>query len=166
MSQHNAEKELMAARALKESLAVLVQGDPDLLLDSIEGETNLLECIDALIDEIDEAELLRAGIKARKQSLDERDGRLERRIKLYRGLIQQALEIAGRDKLERPSATPCLTKLPQKVIITEEPDIPVEFWKSEPALDRRALGEALKAGRLVPGATLSNGGIGLTIRRA
>jgi hypothetical protein len=51
------------------------------------------------------------------------------------------------------------------VVITDEHAIPQAFWRPQPPkLDRKAIGEALKAGQAVPGAQLSNGGTTLAIK--
>jgi len=54
---------------------------------------------------------------------------------------------------------------PPKTIIADEALIPARFWKpSDPKLDRAAVSAALKAGEIVPGATLGNGGFTLSVR--
>jgi hypothetical protein len=54
-----------------------------------------------------------------------------------------------------------------KLELIEEADIPAEFWKAgDPKLDRKALAEALKEGRSVPGVALSNQAPSLTVRIA
>jgi hypothetical protein len=51
------------------------------------------------------------------------------------------------------------------VLIVDEAAIPADFWKpSDPKLDKKAVGEALKAGREVAGAMMSNGGETLQVR--
>jgi hypothetical protein len=55
--------------------------------------------------------------------------------------------------------------VPPKVQILDEAAIPSQFWKrADPALDKKAIGDALKAKQDVPGATLSNGGETISLR--
>lgn len=161
-------QEARAVAALQESLRQLgVEGDETLLMDGIEGETSLLEAIDRLLLAIAEAAGLAKGSHDAAQTLAARAARFEKRVEAARGVIEQALVIAELDKLERPTATLSLVRRPPKVEIGEEADIPAEFWKlGDPKLDRKALLAALKAGRAVPGACLSNSAPSLTIRSA
>jgi hypothetical protein len=161
-------KEAQAVASLRET-HVQLHGDEDeaLLLDSIEGETSLLEAIDRLLLAIAETSGLAKGAHDAAGALAARAERLEKRAEAARGLIEQALMIAELDKLERPAATLSLVRRPPKLEVAEEADIPTEFWKAgDPKLDRKALLAALKDGRIVPGACLSNAAPSLTIRTA
>lgn len=161
-------KEAKAAAALRESLRQLGEGsDDELLLDTIEGETSLLEAIDKLLASIALDEGLAKGADAAALEMSGRAQRFARRAESKRALIEQALFVAELDKLERPAGTLSLVRRAPKVEIAEEAEIPTEFWKAgDPRLDRKALLAALKEGRAVPGACLSNSAPSLTIRRA
>lgn len=161
-------KEAKAAAALRESLQQLGEGaDDELLLDTIEGETSLLEAIDRLLASIALDEGLAKGASAAAAEMTTRAERFEKRAESKRALIEQALFVAELEKLERPSGTLSLVRRAPKVEIAEEAEIPVEFWKAgEPKLDRKGLLAALKEGRAIPGACLSNSAPSLTIRRA
>lgn len=161
-------KEALAVAALQESLRQLgAEGDEALLMNSIEGETSLLEAIDRLLLTIAEAAGLAQGAHAAAQGLSARAERLEKRADAARAVIEQALMIAELEKLERPTATLSLVRRPPKLEITEEADIPADYWKlGDPKLDKKALLAALKDGRGVPGACLSNSAPSLTIRSA
>lgn len=159
------QKQAEAAKSLRESLAQLAAGDEDLMLDMIEGETSLVECIDALLARGAADKALVVGIDAVVADLNARKDRVKRRIELDRALIEQALMTAEITKLERPAATLSLTNRPAALRVDSEADIPAEFWKAgDPKLDRKALADALKAGRPVPGAALSNAAPSLTVR--
>lgn len=161
-------QEARAVAALQESLRQLgAEGDETLLMDSIEGETSLLQAIDRLLLAIAEAAGLARGARDAAETLAARAARFEKRVEAARAVIEQALLIAEVDRLERPSATLSLTRRPPQVEIAEEADIPAEFWKlGDPKLDRKALLAALKSGRAVPGACLANSAPSLTIRSA
>lgn len=157
--------EIAAASALKASLADALAGDPDLLLDTIEGETGLLEIVDALLlADLHDAEMIE-GLKRAKDTIDIRRKRFEARVALRRALIEQAMLIVEREKLERPTATLSLISRPPAVEVVEEADIPARFFKSKPVLDKDALKAALAAGEEVSGARMTNGSQSLTIRR-
>jgi hypothetical protein len=160
-------KEAKAVASLRESLRQLGHdGDEDLLLDSIEGETSLLEVLDKLLVGIVADEGLAAGAHVAATEMEHRAERFERRAAAARTVMEQAMLIAELEKLERPAATLSIVRRAPKAEITEEADIPAEFWKAgDPKLDRKALLAALKEGRAVPGAALSNSAPSLTIRR-
>lgn len=183
-------KEALAVKALLEGLRQIGEADDEALVaDSIEGQTQLFEIIDAVLARMTDAEVMIEGIDAITKNLSGRKARYEARIKRDRALIEQAMTIADLAKIERPTATLSLAARPPSLTLTEESEIPAAYWKAgEPTLDRKTLAAALKerAAALaalpadpeakaaaiaalppeIPGATLSNGAPSLTVRRA
>lgn len=182
-------KEALAFKGLRESLTAVDASDDELLLDMAEGETSLLEALDAILERMTVTEALIDGVKSMVEKLDARRMRFETRLKSDRALIEQALSIAELPKLERPAATLSMAARAPGLTITEESDVPATYWKAgAPTLDKKALTQALRdrAKALaelpedpqereralaevppeIPGATLSNGAPSLTIRRA
>ena len=158
-------KEAQAVAALRSSMEALAGEDEILLLDTIEGETGLLEAVDALLNRMTETRALIVGTEAVASELDVRKRRFEARLETDRALIEQALMIAELDKLERPTATLSLAKRQPRVEVQTESDVPARFWKAaDPKLDKKALLDALKAGEAVPGACLSNAAPTLSVR--
>lgn len=159
------QRQAEAARALRESLAKLGETDPDLILDMTEGETSLFECIDALLLRIASDKALVVGTDSVIADLEARKRRVEKRIEFDRGLIEQAMAIAELPKIERPAATLSLANRPPALRVDDEAAIPAEFWTTgAPKLERKALTDALKSGRTIPGAALSNAAPSLTVR--
>ena len=157
-------KEAQAVASLRESIAAL-DADDALLMDTIEGETSLLEAMDKIMFRMTEDKALAAGIEQIIADLTSRKTRVETRLEHDRALIEQAMMTADLDKIERPAGTLSLTKRAAKLVITDEADIPGDFWKpGKPTLDKKALTEALKDGATVAGAVLSNSAPSLTIR--
>ena len=176
-----------AAKSLVDSIRAL---DPDdaLIIDTIEGETDLFETIDAVLARMANDQALVRGCEAVIGDLEARKTRFEQRIKSDRALIEQALMIAEIDtKLERPAGTLSLTKRAPVLVVETEAEIPAQYWKAgAPSLDKKALTEALRERRRaidalpedpdaraealaalppeIPGATLSNAAPSLTIR--
>ena len=74
------DREARAAASLRQSLAQLAEGDEDLMLDMIEGETSLVECIDALLLRMAADRALVEGTAKVVSDLQERARRVERRI--------------------------------------------------------------------------------------
>lgn len=159
------ERQALAARNLRESLSQLGENDDDLILDMTEGETSLFECIDALLEQNTHDGALVEGIAKVMSDLDARASRMQKRVETRRALIEQAMMTAEIKKLERPTATLTMANRAASLRIDSEADIPAEFWiAAAPKLDRKALSAALKEGRPVTGAALSNAAPSLTVR--
>lgn len=157
-------QELSRAVEIRRALADHAD-DPALILDTIEGETDLAEACCVVLEETMEDETLIAGIKSTIADLEARKSRIERSIETRRNIILMAMEKAQVQTIKSPLATLSVGRVAPKVIVTEEANIPARFWKpSDPTLDRKALKAALDGNEAVPGASLSNGGINLTIR--
>ncbi len=187
-------RETEAAKALLAGIRDMIpEEDLSLLLDTLEGETDLLEAIDLALSEIDETEVLISGLKEKEGKFTARRRAMEERVKRFRGLIEQAMAVAEQQKLRRPTATLTLRKLPIDVVVLSEADIPADFFVPQPPpppkLDKRTLKQALEAREIkvsfaasledpeeraralsaippIPGATLDNGGVSLQVRRA
>lgn len=185
-------RQMDAARVLREQLADLSAGDPDFIRDVIEGETDLHEQIGALVASITEDEALADGIKRLMDDHAARKKRIEGRAEIKRALVASAMEIGELRKIETPAGTVSLKSVAPKLVPTSEAEIPSRFWKSaDPTLDRKSLGDALKAraaaidaaGKIedpderaialaraavehpeIPGAEMSNGSVTIAIR--
>ena len=161
-------KEAMASKALRESMGVIAGEDADLMVDMVEGETNLMEAIDGLLARSLDDRAHIKGLNSVIADLEARKRRFERRIDTSRALIEQALMIAEiEEKIERPIATIFLTRRQPTTIIETEAEIPSKFWiTGDPKLDKKAISAALKSGEIVSGAVLSNQAPTLTVRFA
>lgn len=168
MSAHDIKRETEAAKLLLASLRDIGHGDDDeLIVDAIEGETNLLEVIDNALLQIASDE---AGIEALaevEKKIAARKERFKRRVDLSKAALLVALQVIEKRKIERPLATISVRAVAPNAIITDETLIPREFWKiPDPKLDKKALLAAMKDGDSVPGAQLSNGNETISLRFA
>ena len=146
-------------------VAALNEDDETLNHDMIEGETDFFEAIEAALEEIGECEIKVAGIADMVKRLTDRSNRANKRAEKLRGLIDQAMQMADVKSHAFPTATISTKLLPAKVIIHEEADIPASFFEPQPPkLNKAELLKALKDGP-VAGASLSNGGTTIQIRR-
>jgi hypothetical protein len=146
------------------------EDDADLVADAIEGETDLLEAIRDGLDEIDEAELLILGGKAKIKQIEDRVSSEERRVERVRAAIERAIVTSEMPTpIKLPTATISVSKRKPGVLIDDEAAIPARFFVQPPApppkVDKKSIGEALAANENVPGARLDNGSISLTVRR-
>lgn len=172
MSAENTEYQLRrqteAARSLLKDLRADGEDDAELMADAVEGETNLLEAIGEAIDANDEDEALVIGLKAKEEAFASRRNAIAKRIERRTALIERAMLETEQTTLRLPTATLTLAKRAPGVVIASEADIPARFWieqeRPAPKLDKKALKEAL-ATETIPGASLDNGSVSLTVRK-
>lgn len=156
--------EAEAAKALLANLRDVLAGDDDLAADMIEGETGLMEAADAALARIQELAAFEDAIKAQIDDLKARKDRFANQADMIRAALASAMGMADLKKLERPAGTISLRAVPPSAVVLNEAEIPADFWvRQDPKLDKRALLAALKDGP-VAGATLSNGGVTISVR--
>jgi hypothetical protein len=126
--------------------------------------TDFLKAVTACLNEMNEADSMIEGIAWRRKNLDARMGRLERKSDAMRDLIQKLMEYAQEKKVVLPEATLSLSQKPAFVMILDETQIPSNLFRIKKEPDKARIKEFLLHGQEIPGATLSNGGVGLTIR--
>ncbi len=151
---------------LKQQIALLLSANPELaedeqlLIDTIEGETEVLAIIGKLVRGIEDTKILIDGIKARKKELGEREERFDWRVESLRKFIKSLLDTAGLRKLELPTATIYTMNVPPKAIgdfdLRNNPNLPEEFIRTYREVDKVRITAALKAGEHVDGFQLSN----------
>ena len=185
--------EMEAASIIIAQARTVAGDDEEFLSDIIEGETNVFDLIAKLGEAELEDQIELAGIEKLLESLTERKRRTSDRSTTKRTLMASALMQVGVKTHRTPFGTLTVSAKAPVAIVTDEAEIPARFWKPQaPVLDKRALNETLRtrqraidaalatteagcrqaaiaaveaAHPAIPGATLSNGGVQLTIRR-
>lgn len=139
--------------------------DAQALADMLDGLTSFNEMVVAVMNSAEDDAALAAALNNRMNDMQTRERRLADRHDAKRRAVALAMEAAGVRKIEAPEFTISLRALPPKVLVTDETQIPAEFWKEKTVktLNKTLLKEALETDT-VPGAELSNGGASLTIR--
>jgi hypothetical protein len=130
--------------------------DHALLLGSLEGETDIMEVLDRVIE---------SSIADKKlaEMARERARRIEARADRTREIATRIVEALAISPLERPVYTASLT-FPRKPLVTNAEELPDTYIRHAP--DLVAIGKALRAGETIPGAELRNPEPTLTIRTA
>lgn len=192
-TEYKLKKEIEAATILREQIASIAADDPDLIRDTIEGETSLHEIIADLVAQIAEDEAVNKGTAELIESLKGRVDRRKKNIETRRSLIAKALEVGEINRLTTPAGTVSVKAVPPKVIITEEADIPSRFFETPPPkISLKLVGDHLKDRKaaldeaaavegtderaaalarvdadhpIIPGATLGNGTTTIQVRR-
>jgi hypothetical protein len=133
--------------------------DEDLFLDTLDGETDILDIVDALIEEVQQSAALANSIKDREAILKQRRERIESRAAAARDGLLKVLAAADLKKVERPSATVSRRAGSMSVAIVDETEIPTQLLveKITYSPDKKAIKAALDAGENIPGAILRRG---------
>ncbi len=139
--------------------------DEETLLDTLEGMTNLHEMLAVVVRSQLDDRALAAALRARTRDMQERLARFEQRAEKKKEITTSVLERAGIKKLTEPDFTLSLRPTPSPLVVTDEKEIPSQFWNPQPAkLDRQGLIDALKANQEVPGALLGNARMAISVR--
>ena len=160
------------AQRVRAAIGAVLAEHPDLAddetmrADTLEGAVDLHEVAGRIVREAKETEALADSLKAVVADYTARRQRLEARVEGYRALLLKLLIAADLPRLEIAEATVSTRRVPPKVVIDDETAIPADCRKTKTveSIDREAVKTALEAGFTVPGAHLSNGDVGLTIR--
>lgn len=170
MTIHALQSEVIWHKALRDQLIQHFGLEPDdeYLRDTLEGLTDVRQCIEKIADSINEDRILLVGIEAHFADIKARKERIELRIERHGAILLNALCEVGLSPIAMPYATIGTAKTPAKVLIEDEALIPAEYMRTpepEPARpDKKAIMDALDGGKTVPGATKSNGGLRLSWR--
>ena len=138
--------------------------DETTLADTLEGASMLPEIIAALVRSAQDDKTLAEALKARISDMQERKGRFERRADKRMEIVLSLMEAAGMKKHEEPDFTVSLRNNPPKVVVADEAVIPDQFCRIARYPNLNDIRAALKNNIVIPGVSLSNGGVGLAVR--
>lgn len=149
--------------------ALFPDADEETILDTLEGETDLVELIVAVLESAEADKGMALACEVRVSEINERAERFQKRAEAKRRVVQMAMERSGRLKIEAPAFTVSLKVVPPSLILLNPEQVPEHFMvhpEPPPAKpDRKAILAALKDGKQIPGCTLSNGGQTLAVRK-
>ncbi len=135
------------------------------LADSLDEETfrDTLSAIEEAIEDKAEntAKLIRGLeadieiLKAEEKRLADRRKALESKVSNTKAYLQEQLEIAGLDKVKRPTITVAIQNNPPSVEIADESLIPSHYMIPQPnKIDKKAILSALKEGLVIDGCSM------------
>lgn len=158
------------AKSVQASIADLMAAYPELaeddvlLLDTIQGCTDLFEIAAKAVELKAEADAMADAIKARISDLESRKGRFSRQSEAMRKLIKGLMEAAGQTKLTLPEATISIAKGREKIVVDDVNALPQGTFTTQRIPDKDAIKTALDAGCEVPGARKEQGPETLVVR--
>ena len=139
--------------------------DEQLILDMIEGETNVHKLILNIEDSIADLDTNAEAIDIRIKALQGRKSRMKRSSETLRTIILSAMDKSGIKTIQGAESTITVKNKPRALIVDDESLLPSNYFKIETKLDKKKLISDLKEGVAIDGAELDNGGISLQIRR-
>lgn len=141
--------------------------DDDLIMDTVEGETDVLDKVSRLLRWMALQEANAEALKAVEADFAGRRARYSERVAWARTALSRFMDEVGLPKIERPEATVSMRDGKSSVIYAADFDVEKldpSLVKTKKEPDKAAIKAELDAGRDVVGATLSNGSRVLTVR--
>lgn len=139
--------------------------DEELKNDMLEGSTDFHETMERLLRKTQDSIYLAKACQDAERDIHARRTRFEKRVEFGRELMKRLMEAADKRKLEFPTATLSLMNTAPQVVITNEDELPEEFFRIKKEPNKTLIKQALEKTD-VRGATLSNGGTSIVIRGA
>lgn len=174
-------QQIEAAKLLKNNLKIMFKHgelDDETLHDTIEGETDLFEMVEALFDSMLRKQESVDGIKERQDKLSKRRSNLERSIRMDKAILLQAV-MTAEQPLRLVEATLSKNAGKARLVVKEESEVAAKYWvDQDPVIDNAALKADLVAlhkkypdGKIpveeqIQGAVIEYGADSLSIRRA
>ncbi|MCY7487939.1 siphovirus Gp157 family protein [Paenibacillus alvei] len=135
--------------------AAMLEGMEGAISDKLDGYCKVIRTLEA------EAE----AVANESTRLAQRKTRLENEAKRMKDAIKVNMMRIGMDKHKSPMFTVSVTKPRERVEVLNIKAVPLEFkTKPEPTVNKKAVMDALKAGKKIRGVTIVQGEQGLTIR--
>ncbi len=139
--------------------------DDETLADTLEGLTELTEMIGHVTRSYLDDRAMGQALRARIEEMQTRLRRFDHAADAKRRILTTVMTRAEIPQLREADFTLSLRSMPPGLVLHDEAQVPRQFFTPQPPkLDRRAVLDALKTGRSIPGATLSSGGTSLTVR--
>lgn len=138
--------------------------DEQTFIDTLEGETNVMDVFGYLIKDREEAKTFAAACKEHAKTYTDRAKRLEDRAEAMTRAMGELLDATGQRKIAHPLGTVSRTKGRQTVQIVDEAEVPSQLCKVVSSPDRAAIKAQLEAGETVPGAVLQTSPDGVSVR--
>jgi transcriptional regulator of heat shock response len=135
----------MAEDMEMDALRDTLESIQDAIEDKAENLAKLIKCLDA------DAK----AIKEEEQRLAERRRAIENKVSSCKEYLQNQLEVAGLQKVKRPTITVAIQNNPPSVEIADESMIPTDYMIPQPSkIDKKAILTALKEGSTIDGCAL------------
>jgi len=148
---------LISARARLLAEDPNIERDEVLYHDMIEGESgDVLDVLDETMRTVVGYEDMVQMAERRIEIIQERARRWQERAERLRGIVHAVFEAGGMTRRDLPDLVASIAEGRDHVEITNETAIPDQYIETKRVPMKGPIGAELRAGRKVPGATLSN----------
>ena len=151
-------------RRMSDNIRAMCGDDQDTFLDTLDGETDAMDILGALIKERNEMLGNEAALKELAKQYKERADRMNAKADAIAQTMGHLLDAMGERKVQHPFATVSRTKARTRVVIEDEHQIPTQLMKVKKSPDLTAIKAQMDAGEYVPGAAITLGNEGVTVR--
>jgi len=151
-------------RRMSDNIRAMCGDDQDTFLDTLDGETDAMDILGALIKERNEMLGNEAALKELAKQYKERADRMNAKADAIAQTMGHLLDAMGERKVQHPFATVSRTKARARVVIEDEHQIPTQLMKVKKSPDLTAIKAQMDAGEYVPGAAIVLGNEGVTVR--
>lgn len=138
--------------------------DPATFWDTLDGETDVMDILGAILRDRMEAAVFEAANKAAADEYSTRARKFAERQKALSKALGKILDMTGQKKVQHPLGTVSRIAGRASVEITDETLVPRELCQITVSPDKKAIKEALESGESVPGAALSIGDPSVSVR--
>lgn len=146
-----------------------IAADPQLWLDTLDGESNAIDIIRGLINAAIDAEMLADATSQRKAEIATRADRAERRKQALRAAALNLMQVAGIEKIPDPAFSARVQKGQQHLSELDVAALPDDYVEVEVTVARKPKKDRiladLKAGQPIPGTSLRAANPYLVINR-
>lgn len=139
--------------------------DERLLLDMLEGETDLDSVLNYFLKQLAEYDAAIIGKKAVIKEWQDANKNKELQIEKTRDLIMQLLQDAGLQSYKTPLGNIVIAKGRDGLVIDETLTYDNRFYKVVKTLDKTLIKDAIASGETINGVTKSNAKPHITIRK-
>lgn len=136
----------MQVAAIRAHVLDQVGEDEQLMLDMLEGETDLFGCVARLLNGIEREEGDRAALTDQMDSRKQRRDRCDVRIQARRNAIAMLMETARVEKLPLPEATVSYRLTSPKIEINDPAAVPEEWTEVKRVPAKARINEAFAVG--------------------
>ena len=147
---------------LVRQIEALIRDYPEMLeddilrADMIEAETDAVGFIRQLEKKRNEAKINMETLMLYINQLKNRFERFRKQEEAMRALMFRLLQAGQLRRLVLPEATLSIASAPARVLITNEDELPDDYWRIKREPDKERIKLALITAAVVPGAELSN----------
>ena len=151
-------------RELSDQIRLYTDDDQDTFLDTLDGETDVMDILGKLIQERSECAAYEIAAKELAKTYANRAKRLSAKQDAISITIGQLMDAMGETKIQHPLATISRTKARWSVRIVDQHDIPSQLTTVAVKPDLVAIKKQMDQGETVPGCEVNPGQPSITVR--